>query len=170
MDSRIRRMIFLAILTSLALAISLIEHFFPVPLPIPGAKLGLSNMVILSTIVVFGGRDGLLVALLKSFLLMLVTGSVTGFIYSLAGSIVSSLVMILAHKFWMPPFSLVGVSELGALGHNTAQVGVAALVLENKGIFYYLPILTLVGVGTGFFVGLACNYLVSHLDRVFRKK
>lgn len=168
--SKTKPIIFLSLLTALALVISLIEQMFPLPLPVPGAKLGLSNVIILTTVVVFGGKAAFTVAVLKSFLLMLITGSVTGFFYSLAGSVLSSLMMTWACACFMPPLSLVGVSELGALAHNFGQILVAALVMENKAIFYYLPVLTLIGIATAFFVGLAANQLSPHLNRVFHTK
>ena len=163
-----RKIVFVALLTSLALVISLFEHYFPVPVGIPGAKLGLSNLVILTAIAACGPREGFTSAILKSFLLMLLTGAVTSFFYSLAGSVLSSLVMSLAIRFLVPPLSLVGVSELGAFSHNLGQVLVASFVLENSSIFYYLPIMTLVGAASGLFIGLAARQVTGHLMKVYR--
>lgn len=163
---RTRRLVFLSVLTAIALVISLFEHAMPLPIGVPGAKLGLSNLVILVTLVVFGGRDGMIVATLKSVLLLLVTGSVTAFWYSVVGAILSSLVMAMAIRFAVPPFSLIGASEWGALAHNVGQLIVASLVLQNRAIFVYLPVLTLVGLFTGYFVGLSANYVAPHLMRI----
>ena len=71
-----RTMIFLALLVGVALVISLFESMIPIPFVAPGAKLGLSNIVILVTLVVFGFKSALTVAFLKSVHLMLITGSV----------------------------------------------------------------------------------------------
>lgn len=161
-----RKMVFVAILTSLALVISLFEHYFPLPVGVPGAKLGLSNLVILAAIVAFGPREGFTIAILKSFLLLLLTGAVTSFFYSLVGALLSSFVMILAYRFLTPPLSLVGVSELGAFSHNLGQILVASFVLVNPSIFYYLPVMTLVGTISGFFIGLAGRELVRHLEKL----
>lgn len=160
-----KKIVFLSLLTAMALVISLFEQTMPLPISVPGAKLGLSNLVILTTIVVFGAKEGMTVALLKSVLLLLLTGSVTGFWYSIAGALLSSAVMSLAVRFAFPPFSLVGVSELGALAHNIGQLCVASIMLQNSAIFVYLPILTLVGLFTGFFVGLSANMLAPSLRR-----
>lgn len=160
-------MVFLSLLTAIALGISLIETALPVPIPVPGARLGFSNIILLITIVLYGFREGLAVALLKSFLLMLLTGSVTGFFYSAAGALLATSAMAIAHRFLVPPFSLIGVSELGAFFHNIGQLLVASFVLSNRGIFYYLPVLTLTGLATGFFVGLSSGYLADHLTKVF---
>lgn len=164
-EIRPNKMVFLSVLTAIALVISLVEHSMPLPVGVPGAKLGLSNLVILVTIVVYGGREGILVSILKSVLLLLCTGSVTGFWYSVCGALFSSVVMSVAVRHFMPLFSLIGVSELGALAHNVGQLCVACIVLQNRAIFVYLPILTLVGLFTGFFVGLSANGLVPPLRK-----
>ncbi|WP_071705744.1 Gx transporter family protein [Murdochiella vaginalis] len=160
-----KKIVFLSLLTAMALVISLLEQAMPLPIGVPGAKLGLSNLVILTTIVVYGAKEGMAVALLKSVLLLLLTGSVTGFWYSIAGALFSSAVMSIAVRFALPPFSLVGVSELGALAHNVGQLCVACVVLQNGAIFVYLPVLTLAGLFTGFFVGLSANALAPSLRR-----
>ena len=66
----------IALLTSMALAVSLIEHMIPIPVPIPGAKLGFSNMIILLSLYFYSLKSALVVGILKSFLLVLITGSV----------------------------------------------------------------------------------------------
>lgn len=162
----VKRMIFLSLLTAMALVVSLIEQSFPLPIGIPGAKLGISNIIILVTLVLYGFRAALVVAVLKSVLLMLITGSITSFWYSLVGAVLSAVIMAVIFRFFTPTFSLIGVSEFGALAHNVGQLFVAMIVLDNPRIFYYLPVLTLIGVFSGYFVGLSTNYLTKHLKRV----
>ncbi len=162
----VKKLATLSLLVSLALAISLVEQYIPLPVGVPGAKLGLSNMIILSTSVIFGFKEMLTVATLKSILLLFITGSVTGFWYSFSGAIVSSIVMGISKKYMMPPFSMVGISELGALGHNAGQITVACVIFSNYKLYYYLPVLTLFGVFTGYFVGLSTEYITKHLNRV----
>ena len=83
----------------------------------------------------------------------------------LVGALFSSVVMSLAVRLLMPPFSLIGVSEWGALAHNIGQLCVASVTLQNSAIFVYLPIMTLAGLFTGFFVGLSANVLSPSLRR-----
>lgn len=163
-------MIFLALLVSMALAVSLIESMIPLPVTIPGAKLGLSNIVILITLMHFGFREAVVVASLKSFLLMLITGSVTSFAYSLAGSILSSVVMSIAYFYCHGIFSTIGVSILGAVAHTVGQLIVASFVLSNIMVFTYLPILILIGIFTGYFVGLSAGLVSKQLKRVIQLK
>ena len=151
----------------MALVVSIVEQSLPIPIPVPGAKLGLSNAMVLITMVVFGGFEALGIACLKSVLLVLITGSVTGFFYSFAGALLSCLMMQVAYAYFTPPFSLIGVSEIGAFFHNVGQLTVAMFVLENRGIFYYLPVMTLLAVATGFIVGLVSHFVSGQLKRVF---
>lgn len=156
----------IALLTAMALAISLIEHMIPIPVPIPGAKLGFSNMIILLTLYFYGMKSALLVGVLKSFLLMLITGSVTAFFYSFAGAVLASLAMGLSLKLLNRFSSFVGISEIGAFFHNLGQILVAAIFMGNIKMLIYFPALVIMGVFTSFFVGLSVNYVASHMEKL----
>lgn len=166
---QVKKMIRLSMMVTFALVISLIEQMLPLPLPIPGMKLGLSNIVLLLTMIFFGWRSMLLIALLKSTLLMLLTGAVVSFWYSFCGALCACLFMGIIYRWFSPPFGLIGVSELGAFGHNLAQMSVAVLLFSNTGLYIYLPILTLIGLGSGLFVGLATFGIAKHLDQIWRR-
>lgn len=165
---RLNKMIFISLLVSIGLALSVLESGIPLPITMPGAKLGLSNMVVLVTLVVFGFKDGIKVSMLKSAVLMLITGSISSFIYSLSGAIFSCIAMYIAYRYFSNVFSLIGVSILGALAHNTAQVSAASFMLHNLRIYSYLPFLMLLSLFTGYFVGLASTYIVKNLKTNYR--
>lgn len=165
---RLNKMIFISILVSIGLALSVLESSIPIPIAMPGARLGLSNMVVLVTLVVFGFRDGIKVAMLKSAVLMLITGSISSFIYSLSGAILSCIMMYIFFKYFSSIFSLIGVSIIGAVAHNFAQVSVASAMMYNIRIYSYLPFLLLMSLFTGYFVGLASIYIVKNLKINFR--
>lgn len=167
--SRLKKVIFLSILVSMGLVLSLFESTIPIPVSIPGAKLGLSNMVVLITLVVFGFKEGLIVSSLKSIVLMLITGSVSSFLYSFSGAVFSSITMYLSFRYFNKIFSIIGVSIIGAISHNFAQVTVAALILKNLLIYTYLPILMLLSLFTGYFVGLASIYIITHMEENYEK-
>lgn len=162
----IKKITNIGLLTAMALAISLIEHMIPIPVPIPGAKLGFSNMIILLTLYFYGLKSALLVGVLKSFLLMLITGSVTAFFYSFAGAILASVSMGLSLKLLNKFSSFIGISEIGAFFHNLGQILVAAVFMGNIKMLIYFPALVMMGVFTSFFVGLSVNYVASHMDKL----
>ncbi|MCD1146907.1 Gx transporter family protein [Peptoniphilus sp. KCTC 25270] len=164
-NTKLRKQIFLSLLVAIGVAIGFIENSIPLPIAMPGARLGLSNIVILTSIVVFGWKEGITVALLKSVLLMLVTGNVMSFFYSFAGAFLSSIFMSLfAYK--VRGFSLIGVSLVGSLFHNIGQVTVAYFIVQNIGIFSYLPLLLVLGIFTGIFVGIASKILIQQMEKI----
>ncbi|MBM7613574.1 Gx transporter family protein [Alkaliphilus hydrothermalis] len=153
----------LAMLTSLGLALHIIESFIPNPFigVAPGAKLGLANIIGLITLVLFGFKYALGVNLLRCFIGGLASGAVSSMMYSMSGAIMSTLLMFLVYKFFKKYFSLIGVSVFGALGHNVAQLTVASLIIHNARMFTYLPFLMLMSVFTGIFIGLTANFTIS---------
>lgn len=165
----LRRLIYLSLLVAIGLGLSIVESIMPLPFVAPGAKLGLSNIVILVTLVIFGFRDALTVGILKSILFALATGSVTSLFYSLSGSVLSLICMYIAYKYFSNIFSLIGVSIFGAMAHNFAQILVASLMMNNVKIFSYLPVLQLTSIFTGYFVGLVSNYAVKNLEKSINK-
>ena len=165
---KLNKMIFLSLLVSIGLALSVLEAGIPLPITIPGAKLGLSNMVILITLVIFGFKEGLIVGVLKSIVFVLVTGSISSLFYSLSGAILSCFTMYFVYKFCSKVFSLIGVSIFGAIAHNIGQVTVAVLMMNNSRIYSYLPILLLMSLFTGYFVGLSSIYISSNLEKNFK--
>lgn len=162
---RINKLIFLSLLVSIGLALSVLESAIPLPITVPGAKLGLSNMVILVTLVIFGFKEALVVGMLKSIVLVLVTGSVSSFFYSFSGAVFSCFAMFIVYKYFMNIFSLIGVSIFGAVAHNIAQVSVASIMMNNSRIYSYLPILLMMSLFTGYFVGLSSIYISDNLKR-----
>ncbi len=162
---RLNKIIFLSLLVSIGLALSVLESAIPLPITVPGAKLGLSNMVILVTLVIFGFKEAFIVGILKSIVLVLITGSISSLIYSLAGSILSCITMYIVYKYFSRIFSLIGVSIFGAVAHNFAQVTVASAMMYNYRIYSYLPILLLTSLFTGYFVGLSSIYISKNLKK-----
>lgn len=164
---KMKKIIFLSLLVSIGLAVSVLESAIPLPITVPGAKLGLSNIVILVTLVVFGFKEAFVVGILKSMVLVLITGSVTSLLYSLSGAILACVTMGVIYKYFSKIFSLVGVSIFGAMAHNTGQISVAALMMYNPRIYSYLPVLLITGLFTGYFVGLGSIYVSNNLQKNF---
>lgn len=167
--NKTQRYIFLSLLTSAALILSIIEGMIPLPYIAPGAKLGLSNIVIMTAIVVFGFKDALLIVIIRSILLMLIATNPITFIYSISSGIVSTIVMSLSYKYLGNKISLIGISVLGAMAHNTTQVTVAAILFSTINLYYYLPILSLVSIFTGCFVGYTSIFVTDNLERTLLK-
>lgn len=165
----IKKIVFLSLLVSIGLALNIIESTMPVPFLAPGAKLGLSNMVILTTLVIFGFKEAFFVAVMKSLTFTMATGSFSSLFYSLAGGVLSVIVMGYIYKNFKNVFSLIGVSIFGAMSHNIAQISVASIIMENIKIFSYLPIMSLVSLFAGYFVGLSSILITRNFRKNFSK-
>lgn len=163
---RTKRLVFLSLLTSLAIVIYVIEAQLPVLLPVPGVKLGLSNMVSLSTLLIFGPGACLSVLMLRIVLGSLLTGSVSAMFFSLAGGLISNLGMIALYLLFKKHISIWVISIIGSILHNIGQLLVAAIIIQNLKIYYYLPILLISGVITGFFVGLGAHFIQQQIKRL----
>lgn len=140
------------LLVALAMIFSYIETLIPINMGLPGMKLGIANLVIVTALYLLGPRETLLISLVRIFLVGFLFGSGMSILYSLAGGLVSFLAMMFLKR--TEKFSIVGASLLGGAMHNVGQLLVAAAVVENAKIFYYLPPLLCVGCVTGILVGL----------------
>ncbi|HKM00736.1 MAG TPA: Gx transporter family protein [Sedimentibacter sp.] len=167
--NKTQRYIFLSLLTAAALILSIIEGMIPLPYIAPGAKLGLSNVVILTVVVVFGFKDALLVVIIRSILLMLIATNPITFIYSIVSGIVSTIVMSIGCKYLSKMFSLIGISVLGAMAHNATQITVAAILFSTVNLYYYLPVLSLASIFTGCFVGYTAIFITDNLEKTLLK-
>ncbi|NLN16228.1 MAG: Gx transporter family protein [Firmicutes bacterium] len=137
------------------------EAMLPLPYLFPGAKLGLANIISLFVLLLFGFKDALLVSFLRTILGGLMSGTflTITFWLSFSGGIASTLVMGACYRLAKGDIGTIGLSVVGALTHNLAQITVAALLIGNWGIFVYLPYLIFFALPTGFFVGLVTNQL-----------
>ena len=87
-------------------------------------------------------------------------------IYSACGGILSFLVTIIVKELGGKHVSIIGVSASSAVFHNIGQLAAASIILDNIGMFLYLPLLSIAGIGTGIFVGLSANYILSYLFKM----
>ncbi len=161
-----RNILFLSLIVATGICLHIIESSIPVPFIVPGAKLGLANIVNLITLVLFGFKYAIFVAVTRCIVAALGTGAVTGFFYSISGALFSTVVMWVVFKHFSRFFSLIGVSIFGSMAHNIAQLTVASIMIHNPLIFTYLPIMILVSLFTGYFVGLASIYATKHLNNI----
>lgn len=163
---RLRKIIFLSLLVSLGLALSIIESMIPIPIFIPGMKLGLANIVGLITLVLFGYKEAFVVAILRSIVFALATGSFSGLMYSLFGAILSTLMMSIVFIYFSNYFSLIGISIIGAIFHNVGQLLAASIIMENFKIFSYFPFMTLLSLFSGYFVGLGSKLTSKNMKKI----
>ena len=145
------------ILTALAMIFSYIESLIPIPLPVPGVKLGIANIAIISVLYLLGSGQALLVNLLRITLTAVLFGNFN----SMAGGMLSLLVMVILKK--SGHFSIVGVSVAGGVFHNVGQITAAVFLMDTTAIYYYLPVLLIFGIVTGIIIGLMGGYVTQRV-------
>lgn len=167
--NKTRRIVLLALFVTIASVLHVVEGFLPIPLPIPGVKLGLANIISLVVIVIYGWREALYVSVLRVMLGSLLGGSFLGFTFmmSMGGALISTMAMFGACRFFLPPFSLVGISVLGAVIHNLAQLSIAAAAVNSLHLLWYLPYMMLFAIPTGLVTGLVACYFLSKTSQIF---
>jgi len=159
-----KRLTRLALFTTVALIIFTVEAQIPVPVPLPGVKLGLANVVTVYAAFTMTGPDAVLILLVRILLGSLLTGNMMALLYSLGGgglciAVTLALAKLLRRdQMWI-------ASVAGAVAHNVGQLMVAAAVMQTMAVFAYLPALLISGVVTGAFTGLAAQVLTRRLDK-----
>lgn len=144
----IRRIALLGMLFALAIVLSLVESMLPIPLPIPGIRLGLSNIVVMFALFNLQKRDALVIAVLKAAFVLMTRGTIAG-ILSLSGGLVALGVMTLLLVLMRDKTTYLLISIAGAIFHNIGQIAAASVILETA-LWIYLPVLLLSGIVTGF--------------------
>ena len=158
-----KRIAKMSMLVALAIIFSYIEFLIPINLGVPGIKLGLANLVIVIALYTMNTMDVWLISILRILILGFMFGSGMSIIYSIAGAVLSLIVMCIIKR--IKGFSIVGVSIAGGVCHNIGQIVVAMLVVETTGILYYMPALLVAGVITGAIIGIVSKRVVRVVSK-----
>lgn len=159
-----KKLAVIAMLVAQASVLHFIEGLLPNPIPVPGVRLGLANIITLLALVMFGFRTAMQISILRTVLGAMLSGALfgVGFFMSFTGALAATCMMALLLRA-CSGLSLVGVSIAGAIAHNMGQLAMAALILNFPGIFYYLPVMMLSSIPTGIIIGLLLIELVKYI-------
>ena len=157
--SRIQALALSALLMAVMLALGYVESLLPTG--VPGIKLGLSNSVLIVAIYTLGVPTAFLLMIGKVLLSGFLFSGVNAMLYAFAGGLLSMLVMSLLYR--LKSFHIVTIAMAGAVMHNVGQVALAMLMLETDKLFYYMAVLMLVGLVTGFVTGNAARILLRRI-------
>ena len=158
-----KRVAYCAMLTALAMIFGYVEALIPVNFGIPGVKLGLANLVIVVALYLLPTHQVLFIQIARIILVSFLFGNLSMMIYSLAGGLLSFLVMSLLKK--AGGFSVIGVSIAGGVTHNIGQLIVAILVVQNMKIAYYASVLMIAGLITGGLIGMLAQRIQLHMNQ-----
>lgn len=149
------------VLTALALILSYVESQIPAFIAVPGVKIGLTNIVVVTALYVLGDKGAMTINLVRIIVVSLLFGTVMSFAFSLAGGMLSTVIMIVLKRFGK--FGTVSVSAVGGVSHNVGQIIVAMVLLNTKAIFWYLPVLWVSGIVSGLVIGFIGALVVMRI-------
>ena len=158
-------------LLGLCIAVAMILAYVEVLLPplfsaIPGIKLGLPNIVIIFVLYNFGFVHAATVSFVRVAAVSLLFGNPMTFAYSIAGAILSLLIMAILKKSNI--LSTVGVSVAGGVFHNVGQILMAIVLLGTAELSYYLIVLAITGTISGIFVGLCGVFAIRRVKLLIK--
>ena len=162
--AKTKKLALMAMLTAASLIVFVIEAQIPAPVPVPGVKLGLANVITLVAMLLLGRREAGLILLVRIAMGSVFAGGVSGFIFSICGGVLAYAVMCLTVRAF-PLKMLWVVSALGAVAHNIGQIIAAVAITKTAALLVYAPVLLASGIVTGVFTGLAAMYLLRRLDK-----
>ena len=152
----------MAMLIAMSLSMFLLESLIPMPILPPGAKLGLSNILIIVALYILPSEiDALIVLIVRIILSAIFVGSPTVLIFSLSGGLLSFAAMVIVKL--TKRFSIIGVSAVGSFFHNVGQIFAAIFVMDSWQIVNYLTVLGICGVFTGVIIGIISNEVVKRI-------
>lgn len=160
-----KKLALMAVLTAIALTIFMLEAQLPAPVPIPGVKLGLANIVTLTAMLILGRREAGAILAARIIMGAVFDGNPSAMLYSAAGGVLAYAAMCLLVGV-VPEKRLWAVSAVSAVAHNMGQLLACVLVVKTPGVFIYAPALIVSGVITGVFTGFGAMYLVRALRKL----
>ncbi len=155
-------------LTTIALIIFVVEAQIPTPLPIPGVKLGLANVITVYAMFLCGSLDTLAILLCRIVLGCIFAGQMMAFLYSLCGGMFCYLIMLLMRKI-VTEKQIWICSVIGAVAHNIGQIAVAIVITQTPAIISYLPVLLISGIISGTFTGFCAQLVVYQMKKISKK-
>lgn len=162
-----KKLALLGLLTAIALTIFMVEAQIPALVPIPGIKLGLSNIITVFAVFVLGPGEGAAVLFARIFLGAVFAGNFSTIFYSAAGGALAIAVTILLRRF-LTTRQLWAAGVFGAIAHSIGQMAMAIAISGTPGLIVYLPIMIATSIVTGLFTGLCAQLLVNRGDKLWK--
>ncbi|MBQ9718354.1 MAG: Gx transporter family protein [Clostridia bacterium] len=168
-DKRVVRIAENAAFLSVALILSFVESFLPTAiLPLPGFKIGLANLAILSVFYRTENlADAAVISLCRCLITFLLFGNVTSLLFSLCGGAMVIGMLALAGR--MRGLSFIGVSVLCAAAHNAGQL-LAAVLLTGTAVLAYMPALFAASAFYGTVNGVILNLMPEFITNNTKNK
>jgi heptaprenyl diphosphate synthase len=160
-----QKIVYIALLAAQAVILGLVERSIPFPFAFaPGAKLGIANLITIIALFTLPFKDSFTVVWIRLIMTTLLGGTLSTFLYSCAGALLSYLGMLTVKQLGPKRVSIIGISATGGILHNVGQLAVASWISQTWTVMLYLPILSFIGILSGIAIGIAANYLMEHVQ------
>ena len=159
-----KKIAYLGLLIALAFVFSYIEFLIPVNIGVPGAKLGLANLVIIVALYTLNEKDAFVLSMIRIVLVGFTFTNLASMLYSLAGGILSYVAMVIAKR--TQKLSITGVSVIGGVFHNVGQIIMAIWVVKTASLVYYLPVLMVSGIAAGVAIGVLGGMVTKRIKKI----
>lgn len=164
-EKKLSSMVFVSVMAALSLGLYALESLIPPIIPVPGVKLGLSNVITLICIYIIGRKAAFAVLLIRIFLSSLLFGQPVSLVFSLFGGVLSFAVMALLKRFF-DKSNIWAISVFGAFAHNFGQIIAAVLITSELSVAYYFLFLVISSVVTGVFTGICAQTAIKKLEKI----
>lgn len=158
----------LGVIAAFGAILSYIEAIISFGIFIPGVKLGLANIAVVIALYIYGYKDALIINIVRIVVVGLIFGNLFSISFSIAGALISYIVMSLLKK--VDIFSTIGVSVAGGVAHNVGQLLIATLIIESYSVINYLPVLMLAGIICGLIIGIVSHMVIKYLSVILGKR
>ena len=155
-----RKLTQMALLTAIALTIFMVEAQIPALVPVPGVKLGLSNIITVFAVFAMGPKEAAAILFVRIFLGAVFAGNFSTIFYSAAGGALAIATTILLCKI-LTSKQLWVAGVLGAVAHSIGQMAMAIAITQTVGLVSYLPVMILCSIVTGLFTGFCAQFLLD---------
>ena len=162
-NSKAKNAALFGVMVALAFTFSYLESLIPFDFGIPGVKLGLANLVVVTALYIMKPTQAFAISVIRILLASITFGNVYSLAYSLCGGLLSFAVMWALRK---SKLSIIGVSMLGGICHNLGQIITAAIVMQTARIVYYFPVLLIAGLVTGLLLGIVSKAVVNRFEKI----
>ena len=169
-NNLVKRISSLALFLALAILLNYIENLIPLPVIVPGLKLGLANTMNLIILYFYGKKEYFSIGFLRVLLISLMFSGIfsNAFFLSMSGFLLSSIAVMLLSN--IKGLSLYSLSVTSAIYHGIGQI-LCAIVLYWTGdgssiyLLTYIPILSISGVITGLGIAFISKITIERLEK-----
>lgn len=154
-----------AMFFAVAIVLSIIEGFFPLPTPVPGVKMGLSNIAVMYALFFFRSSSACSIVVLKGIFTAITRGPIAGLL-SLSGGLFSIAIMMLLIYIFKDKISYFILSIAGALFHNLGQFAAISVIYTGINMSAYLPVLIIFGIIAGVITSVLLRFILPALQKL----